>query len=158
MIQLPHYQYSRHCHDEYKQRMSSTNTASNMITDILHIGNWAMEDHANSIIYTDTHDLDDTMLQPHPDIGTIESYTTATVLEKYLPTANQTPENGTSHDTAKKKRCDRELKKGVPYSSSIRATVDTPATMGNSRLSNATTKSPSPKGGEESGVQPRDGG
>jgi len=131
--------------------MSSSKTTHDMKGDLLHIGSWATEGTNMSLSSTAVHDPDDIVLQSHPEITTTD-LNTATILEVHLQTMNKKPNVASSHGVA------ATGEENVLYSSSTKATAGTSIELAGSVTSRTGVAEHSTTGGEEKGVQPRDGG
>jgi len=130
---------------------SSSKSTHNMNNDLHQIGSWATENTNTSLSSTAVHDSDDIVLQSHPEIATTDMHT-ATILEVYLPTMNKKPNNASSHCVA----ATRE--ENALYPSSTKATTGTSIGLAGSVTFHTGVADYSTTRGEETGVQPRDGG
>ena len=122
-----------------------------MNDDLLHIGSWATESINIALSSTAVHDSDDIVLRSHPEIATTDMHT-ASILEAYLPTMNKKLNNASSHCVAATR------KENVLHPSSTKATTGTSIELAGSVASRTGVADYSTTRGEETGVQPRDGG
>jgi len=130
--------------------MSSSKITHNMSDDLLNIGSWTTENINISPSSTAVHDPDDIVLQSHPEIATTDM-NTATILETYLPTMNKKPNNASLH-------CVTATREENSLYSSAKTTTGTSIGLAGSVTSHTGVADHSITGGEETGVQPRDGG